>query len=385
VVIDRIKDRLTVRELAEQAGAVFKKDAAACPLHGGDNPTAFHLRENDRKWHCFTNCPEGRNDGDVIDFYQVWKGVDQATAIQELAAMANLPMDDEPTATRRPSAAPRPRPEAARSTSTASRPPARKWQARARSFVTWSQQQLPDSIGMRYLEHRGISAETAEVWGLGWNPKFWKTKAETWGMDGDPVWLHPGIIIPHEDIDGEIWGIKIRVFKDGGAVKEKGGKYRGPRGGRGRGMLYGEPQLRRAPILMLTEGEFDMMLGWQEARDLCDFGTLAGARKRMHAAAMATIIQYPVTLAVLDDDDAADIGRDYLRKIPRVETVSPPDHDLTDFWQAGGDLRGWIAGQVADQMRRLLDWLNAEWRQELFVAWLEWYTRAEDARDGGGS
>jgi hypothetical protein len=145
-------------------------------------------------------------------------------------------------------------------------------------------------------------------------------------------------------------------------------------------MLYGEPLLRRAPVLLLTEGEFDTDLAWQEAGDLTDVATLAGARKRLHPMAMAMVAQYPATLAVLDDDAAADQGRIYLRSIPRVVVVSPPDHDLTDYYVNGGDLRAWIAGQVSEQMVNLLDGLDAGRHPVLFESWLGWYTRAEDAR-----
>jgi DNA primase len=379
-LIDDIKDQITVRELAEEAGAIFNRDSAACPLHGGDNRTAFHLRENDRYWHCFTRCPDGKNDGDVIDFYERWKNVDTATAIKELARRCNIALDEVgPQVQQRTSrpAEPDPPPLVSEHRQAS---PATSWQERARSFVTWSQQQLVGSEGQEYLAKRGINANTARTWGLGWNPQWWKIPAADWGLTGDPVWLHPGVVIPHEDLDGQIWGIKIRVFKDGEAVTESGGKYRGPRGSKGRGMLYGEKELRRAPVLLLTEGEFDAVLAWQEAGDLCDVATLAGARKRMHPMAMATMLQYAATLAVLDDDDAADEGRAYLREIPRVRPVNPPDHDLTDYLVNGGNLRSWIAGQVRDQMVRLLDGLNDKCHPDLFEYWLGWYTRAEDAR-----
>jgi hypothetical protein len=55
------------------------------------------------------------------------------------------------------------------------------------------------------------------------------------------------------------------------------------------------------------------------------------------------IILVPCELEVLAPDvvgdAAADQGRIYLRSIPRVVVVSPPDHDLTDYYVNGGDLR----------------------------------------------
>ena len=49
--------------------------ACACPLHGGDNPTAFSIYYQDGrwKWKCFTgNC----GGGDAITFVSIWQNLD---------------------------------------------------------------------------------------------------------------------------------------------------------------------------------------------------------------------------------------------------------------------------------------------------------------------
>ncbi len=39
-----------------------------CPLHeGADNPKAFTSYADGNRWHCFTNCADGKNDGDTLD------------------------------------------------------------------------------------------------------------------------------------------------------------------------------------------------------------------------------------------------------------------------------------------------------------------------------
>ena len=81
--LDLIRERVDLHDLAEEAGAEFRGDSSRCPLHGGDNPTAFHVYENGRKWHCFTNCTDGENDGDVFSFYMRWKGVEFKEAVKE--------------------------------------------------------------------------------------------------------------------------------------------------------------------------------------------------------------------------------------------------------------------------------------------------------------
>ena len=44
-----------------------------------------------------------------------------------------------------------------------------------------------------------------------------------------------------------------------------------------------------------------------------------------------------------DSDFVGDNARNYLSNFPRVYTIIPPSHDLTDFFLSGGDLRSWIA------------------------------------------
>ncbi len=378
-VIDEIKRRTSLRALAEEAGAVFKKDSAPCPLHGGDNPTAFHLYDHETRWRCFTQCPEDRNGGDVIAFYQYWKGCTFVEAVEALAARAGVVVqtDDTPEHSA-PAPPPVPAPTPLESPQD---PPNAAWQARGAAFVAWAEEQLwaPDgAVARAYLEERGLNEATIRRWRLGWNPRYWKLPSAQWGdTDVDPIWLHPGIVIPHTE-GATLWGIKIRVFAEGQPEGRKGRKYRGPRGGRGRGILYGRPAFRGLPVLLLTEGEFDVHLAWQEGGDLCDVGTLAGARKRLHPRAMGVLLRYPAALAVVDDDEAGAQGRAYLAQVPRIVTCLPPDHDLTDYHQHGGHLRGWIAGVVAAQMERLLEQLDAARHPQTYQQWLAHYQKAAE-------
>ena len=116
---DQIRARLSLQALAEEAGARFHNLASRCPLHHGDNPNAFHLYDHGRKWHCFTRCPEGENDGDLFKFYMRWKQVDFATALRRLAERAGV----HP-------APPRPKPHTGAEVPPAFPPPSPAWQER---------------------------------------------------------------------------------------------------------------------------------------------------------------------------------------------------------------------------------------------------------------
>lgn len=40
--------------------------------------------------------------------------------------------------------------------------------------------------------------------------------------------------------------------------------------------------------------------------------------------------------------------------------MSPPAHDLTNFWKTGGDIRAWTAGHVARALDEALNGLQVE-------------------------
>jgi 5S rRNA maturation endonuclease (ribonuclease M5) len=89
---------VNLEDLAQQAGAKLQKSGGelrgACPLHKGDNPTAFVIYTDPHgqsRWHCHTKCDAG---GDVIDFVQRWQGLDFMGAVKYLAETLHLDLAD---------------------------------------------------------------------------------------------------------------------------------------------------------------------------------------------------------------------------------------------------------------------------------------------------
>lgn len=80
-----------ILELARQIGAQLKKSGkawhSACPLHSGDNPTAFVIWPETQTWRCFTGCNHG---GDAIDLVMCWKGYEFLEALRWLADWARV-------------------------------------------------------------------------------------------------------------------------------------------------------------------------------------------------------------------------------------------------------------------------------------------------------
>ncbi len=91
-----ILSRVSLEELAQQAGTKLHRAGndwrGTCPLHKGDNPTAFSVYVGEgglERWHCHTKCDAG---GDAIDFVQRWQGLDFMGAVKYLAEYLHLDM-----------------------------------------------------------------------------------------------------------------------------------------------------------------------------------------------------------------------------------------------------------------------------------------------------
>ena len=349
--INDLLQRIDLRALAEAAGAQFRQlgNSSHCPIHGGNNPTAFHIyRGSDgrQKWHCFTGC---KITGDAIRFYQLWKHTDFATTLRELeqwAGAAPHPTPDRPT--------PPPVPERT------APPPI--WQQRSQEFLRFTQDELwNNDPALAYLRRRGISTNSISAWGLGYNPRdIWDDESHYGIPNGKRVWLPQGIVIPGWRNDG-LYYVKIRrPFGDDfaavglapqGAPSLPHIKYSSVRGSIV--TLYGEPLLRQrsAIAIALVEGEFDAILLRQECGDLADVLTLGGAAGKFTTDDLFLLARYPHIIAAHDNDQAGERARIALAELsPRV-IQCPPDSgkDITDLWRAhGGDgLRHWLTAALS--------------------------------------
>ncbi len=119
--------------------------------------------------------------------------------------------------------------------------------------------------------------------------------------------------------------------------------------------LYGEEHLAGGGYTLLAlEGEFDVLLAWQEAGagaagQLLDPVTLGGALQGPDVWALCAFIGARRILVAYDADPAGAQGAAHLcARIPRGISVSLPllgsvrPKDLTAFWRAGGDVRAWL-------------------------------------------
>lgn len=201
-----------------------------CPGCGGDD--RFHVwpTENEGKGGYW--CRGCGKTGDNIQFLRDFEGMTFKDACAEL----NIDLPERPGSTHsRPSGGalrpsePLKRPEFQPEKHI---PPADLWQEKAERFVLWAEKNLQDNVdAIAWLAERGISAETAANFRIGWNQgeKVAITDAhaphhkdiyrprKSWGLpevlkdDGKPkaLWIPRGLVIPYI-IDRVVYRIRIR-------------------------------------------------------------------------------------------------------------------------------------------------------------------------------
>jgi len=87
-----LKQQVSIERLLLSRGIRLRRRGerlvGPCPIHHGDNPTAFSVSRSRNLWHCFTACRRG---GDVVELVRSLDGVDYRQAAVLLAQLANVP------------------------------------------------------------------------------------------------------------------------------------------------------------------------------------------------------------------------------------------------------------------------------------------------------
>ncbi|HEY6357994.1 MAG TPA: CHC2 zinc finger domain-containing protein, partial [Vicinamibacterales bacterium] len=134
-----------------------------CPFHSEKTPS-FYLNAEKQVWHCH-GCNAG---GDLIKFVERYENVDFPIALRMLATRAGIVIQESPGAQRRRSER-----EAI-------------YEANAAAQRYFADALRHDQRALEYVHHRGISNETAALFGLGFAPDGWEglTKSlERTGID----------------------------------------------------------------------------------------------------------------------------------------------------------------------------------------------------------
>jgi CHC2 zinc finger/Toprim-like len=326
-----------------------------CPFHADGNPSLYTF-DGGRRWRCW---PCGLV-GDVLDYLARRDGI---TALDA----AKLLEPDAGTGTRRPRLATTPRPA----------PPllekvavwqATDWQAAVAELVARAEEALWEPGGrdaLDWLRGRGLEDHTIRRFRLGFLATEGWTAPVSW--PGGAVagihhergillpWVAPGAWYAAADAtDGPRWaGANVRRLMPDVAEPWPGpDKCRALKGSE-RGHLYPLADVLPAqgalPALVL-EGELDALVAFQEAGWLALVGTVGGATQTPRPSALAMLARCPWWLLGFDHDPAGvEAARSWRDRAPHKarRVLLPHGKDLSDFHAAGGDVAGWLAGELA--------------------------------------
>lgn len=316
-----VSQNVNLKRIASTRGGEW---AGPCPFCNSGH--RIHVQPAAGLWWCRFCYPDGKWQ-DAIAYVMRRDSVGFGDACRRLGA---LPRDDSQP--RRWTADDDPVPSAA-------------WRTRAAAFVEEYQAALWSEVGEKaraWLNRRGLQDNTLREWGIGFNgvKDHWDNPKE-WGFDDrtERVWIPRGITIPWLAI-GDLWQVKIR--RPAGEPK-----YAGIAGGHS--LLFGADKLTGKDDLLLTEGEFDAMLAWQEARDLVDIATLGSCNATPKGRVLPYLLPYRRLFICYDADNPGDEGAAKWNWTERAERIRLPrsegeGKDITDFWKAGGNIRGWLSG-----------------------------------------
>ncbi|HUW14203.1 MAG TPA: DNA primase [Anaerolineae bacterium] len=274
-VVDEIKERLDIVEVVsrhvplKKAGRNFK---GLCPFHVEKTPS-FVVFPDTGNWHCFGACGIG---GDVFSFVMKHDNLDFKEALQVLAPMAGVTLE-------RSSAAADSAEEKLR----------KRLLAITAAAADYYHQQLLGDLGERargYLEQRGLTEETWDLFLLGYAPDSWDslqrylqgqgykpTEMETAGLSiarqggGSYDRFRDRLIIPIRSVRGRPIAFGARLLPGGREVPDRPQpKYlNSPQTklfDKGREMfgLYDSRQaIRAADSAVIVEGYMDVLAAHQ--------------------------------------------------------------------------------------------------------------------------
>ncbi len=258
----------------------------ACPIHGGDNQTAFRVSISKNCWDCFSRCAGG---GNVLDFVAKKEKVSLLKAANLLVEWfhPNLPaQDNEPVE--------KPTPAKSKPASV-SKPALKESEGNAGENPPLDFELKHLQPEHPYLSERGLTAEAIQTFGLGFCAK---------GL------LTGRIAIPIHNAKGQLVAYAGRWP---GLPPEGKEKYKLPQGFKKSLELFSLHRALAQPAdepLVVVEGFFDCLNLWQHGikRVVALMGsslsTAQEALLREHLTTASPVI------VMLDEDDAGRRGRD---------------------------------------------------------------------------
>jgi DNA primase len=350
------------RLIEADLGPTVKGRRWVCPFHANAENANFGIAPDGRHWRCWS-CGLS---GDAFDYIARRDGISTAEAARILDPFSTRPPGP---ARSRPKSEPAPAPAKDRTRAWADS----AWQAATDAIVRQAEAALWDKSGrdaLEWLFARGLADQTIRRFRLGFLPRGAKSDPLEVLADKDgpqPIRAPRGITIPwcHPeswystvgDAPAPRWvGVNVRrLAEDVSAPWEATGDkclcFRGST----RGFPYPFGDVAPGVPALLCEGEFDALVGWQEAGWAVNAVTVGGAQQTPSREALATLDCCPTWLLAFDRDETGNhAARTWWQRNPdkSIRVMLPHGKDLNDFHRNGGDVLGWLAGEF-----RRLGWL----------------------------
>ncbi len=293
-----VKSAVTMVQVLEHYGLMSRMKqngdsiTGACPIHEGNNNTAFRVSISKNCWNCFSQCGCG---GNILDFVAKKEKVSLPKAAKLLVEWFDLKIEapegenDSPRQEKSDSRV-REKNQAKREVPKPAEPDDTKGENKPLEFVLKNLQ-----ADHPYLAARGLSPETVQTFGLGFCQK---------GL------LNGRVAIPIHNIKGELIAYAGRW--PGDTDKEK---YLFPKGFKKSLELFNFNRVIQEPAdrpLIIVEGFFDCMKLWQcgVKRVVALMGSSLSFAQweliRTHTKANSEII------VMLDEDEAGQEAREQI-------------------------------------------------------------------------
>jgi DNA primase len=308
-VVDEIKNRLDILEVVSESVKLKRSGKSYlgfCPFHKNTRTPAFVVFPDSGTWRCFGQCNEG---GDVFKFVMKKEGWDFAETLKVLAQRAGVELE--------PLTPQRQEEEASREQAA---------DVLEEAVMFYQHQLLHHPAGkkvLEYLSHRGVTAETIQIQGLGFALDEWSSLLDTMTSKGKSIEsldeagllsqrndqsgyydrFRNRLMFPIRDANGRMCGFGARTLDPEGLPKylnspqtrlfDKGH------------LLYGLDKARKAirseDMVVVVEGYMDVILP-QQAGFLNVVSPMGTALTEHH---LRTLKRYTRKIILALDPDAA--------------------------------------------------------------------------------
>lgn len=335
---------LTPKRVSTHKGGEYH---SPCPMCGGTD--RFHVwpdQEKNGSWWC-RGCGKG---GDAIQLLIEARGMSFKEACTAVGAQVPaFKRGRAPQPPRKPADDWQPR---------VITDPAELWRSKAGAFAGRAHELLLKTPAeLKWLADRGITAETARRFRLGWNPQAaWHPKP-SWGLedDGKKLWLPRGLVIPWYT-DGHIH--RLRVRRPELAAEPRYLVVSGS--GSAPTTIKSSSLPCRKGAWVIVESELDAILVAQDAGDIVGVAALGNSTAKPDGPLAEELKASALILNALDFEvkDAKDPGAGgkawlwWQKHFTQAERWPvPAGKDPGDYRKTGGDVRAWILAGLPPGLR----------------------------------